>query len=46
MNLSDEVYKYLKDINNTIVLKDIVTRYKIKNINFYEKLLEFLSKNV
>ncbi len=46
MNLDDEVYKYLKDINNTIVLKDIVTRYKIKNINFYEKLLEFLSKNV
>jgi len=46
MQLNDEVYKYLKDINNTIVLKDIVTRYKIKNINFYEKLLEFLSKNV
>jgi hypothetical protein len=46
MKLGDEVYKYLKDINNTIVLKDIVTRYKIKNINFYEKLLEFLSKNV
>ncbi len=46
MSLNDEVYKYLKDINNTIVLKDIVTRYKIKNINFYEKLLEFLSKNV
>ncbi|EKE28444.1 MAG: hypothetical protein ACD_3C00058G0010 [uncultured bacterium (gcode 4)] len=46
MELGDEIYKYLKDINNTIVLKDIVTRFKIKNINFYEKLLEFLSKNV
>jgi uncharacterized protein len=46
MDLNDEIYKYLKDINNTIVLKDIVTRFKIKNINFYEKLLEFLSKNI
>ena len=45
MSLSEEVYKYLQDIKNTIVLKDIVTRFKIKNIYFYEKLLEFLSQN-
>lgn len=46
MNLNDEIYKYLKDIKNTIILKDIIARYKIKNIDFYEKLIEYISKNV
>lgn len=46
MVLNDEVYKYLKDIKNTIILKDVVSRFKIKNINFYEKLLEYVGKNI
>jgi len=46
MNLNDEIYKYLKDIKNTIILKDIISRFKIKNIDFYEKLIEYISKNV
>ncbi len=40
------VYDYLKSITNTIMLKDVVARYKIRNIAFLERLLEYLADNV
>ncbi len=46
LNLNDDVYVYLKDVVNTVVFKDVISRYKIRNIDFYEKLLIFLAKNI
>ncbi|MBU0722636.1 ATP-binding protein [Patescibacteria group bacterium] len=47
LDLKDEVvYGYLKSIYSTILLKDIVDRYKIRNIPFLENLVEYLADNV
>lgn len=40
------VHDYIKSLYNTIILKDIVKRYNIRNIDFLEKLLLFLSDNL
>ena len=40
------VYGYLKSIYNTIILKDIVARYSIRDIDFLERLVEYLSDNL
>ena len=40
------VYGYLKSIYDTIVLKDIVSRYSIRDIDFLERLIEYLSDNL
>lgn len=42
----DVVYGYLKSIYNTILLKDVVARYKIRNVAFLENLVQYLSDNV
>jgi len=39
------VYDYLKNVYNTILYKDIVSRYKIRNPAFLENLVEYLAKN-
>lgn len=45
--LSDEiVYGYLKSIYNTIILKDIVARYSIRDVDFLDRLVEYLSDNL
>lgn len=36
------VYGYLKNIYNSIILKDVVSRYNIRDINFLERLVEYL----
>ncbi len=46
LNLNDEVYIYLSDVVNTIIYKDIIRRFKIRNVNFFQNLLIFLSKNI
>lgn len=47
LELKEEiVYDYIKSIYNTILLKDIVKRYNIRNIDFLEKLISFLSDNI
>jgi predicted AAA+ superfamily ATPase len=40
------IYGYLKSIYNTILLKDIVARYNIRDIDFLERLVEYLSDNL
>jgi predicted AAA+ superfamily ATPase len=40
------IYGYLKSIYNTIILKDIVARYNIRDIDFLERLVEYLSDNL
>ncbi len=39
------VYDYLKNAYNTILYKDIVSRYKIRNPAFLENLVEYLAEN-
>ena len=42
----DIVSDYIKSIYNTILLKDIVRRYNIRNIDFLYKLLSYLADNI
>lgn len=47
LRLTDEiVYGYLQSIYNTIILKDVVARFRIRNINFLNRLLEYLADNI
>ncbi|MBU8910460.1 MAG: ATP-binding protein [Desulfobacterales bacterium] len=46
LNLEDEiVFDYLKNIYNSIILKDVVARYNIRNVNFLDRLVLFLADN-
>lgn len=46
LELNDEiVYNYLKSVYNTILLKDVVARYKIRNVSFLENLITYLADN-
>jgi len=47
LDLNDEVvYEYIKSIYNSIVLKDIVARYQIRNVFLLDNLNRFLADNV
>ena len=39
------VYDYLRNIYNTIILKDVVSRYNLRNVNFLDRLVRFLCDN-
>lgn len=44
LKLEDEqVYGYLKTIFNTIILKDVVARFNVRNIYLLERLVEYLA---
>jgi uncharacterized protein len=43
----EEVFdNYLRNIFNTIFLKDIVKQYEIRNVDFLERLIYFLADNI
>ncbi len=47
LKLTDQiVFEYLKNIYNTIVYRDIVNRYALRNGPFLEQLILFLSSNI
>lgn len=49
INLADDksvVNEYHKNIFDSIILRDIIARYKIRNINLLQDLITFLSDNV
>jgi len=47
LDLNDEqVFGYLKNVYDTVVLKDIVSRFAIRNINFLNRLIEYLANNL
>lgn len=47
LELNDEmVNEYLKSIYSTIVFRDVVARYNLRNTAFLEKLIQFLSENI
>lgn len=37
------VYEYLRNIHNTIILRDIVARFRIRNVNFLQDLINYLA---
>lgn len=41
----DEVLEYQNDVMSTVLLKDIILRYKIRNIPFLQNLLRYLADN-
>jgi predicted AAA+ superfamily ATPase len=44
---SKEVYyEYLRNIYDSIILRDVVARYKLRNVNTLQNLIQFLSDNV
>jgi predicted AAA+ superfamily ATPase len=44
--LEDEIVsEYLKNIYSTILFRDIVSRYNLRNTNFLEKLVQFIADN-
>lgn len=47
LDLEDSiVFEYLKSIYSTIVFRDVVTRYGIRNTAFLEKFILFLADNI
>jgi len=40
------VFDYLKNVYNTIILKDIVSRYQIRNVYFLDNLIKYIADNV
>lgn len=47
INLRQEdwvVYEYLKNIQDTIVLRDIIARFKVRNIHFLQDLIFYLAE--
>lgn len=45
--LEDEtVNEYLKSVYSTIIFRDVVSRYNLRNTAFLEKLIQFLSENI
>lgn len=45
VGLGDDATDYLRDIYNTILLKDVILRNKIRNIAFLENLTTFIADN-
>lgn len=49
INLRNEeriYYEYLSNVLDTIVLRDIVSRYKVRNVSFLQDLIRFLADNI
>ncbi len=45
--LTDEVaFEYLKNVFSTILYRDIVARYQIRNVNFLDRLARFTADNI
>jgi len=42
----DAVFEYLRNIFNTIILKDVVERYRIRNVTILRNLVLFLAANI
>lgn len=41
----DLIFEYLRNINSTIIYKDIISRFQIRNTYFLENLIHFLANN-
>lgn len=46
LEFEDEIiYGYLKSVYNTIILKDVVQRFNVRNVDFLNRLVMFLADN-
>ena len=46
LELKEEIVsEYMRNIYNTILLKDVVARYQLRNVAFLERLLKYLADN-
>lgn len=41
----DVIFDYLRNIISTIIYKDVLYRYKIRNIEFFDNLIRFVASN-
>jgi len=47
LSLTDEyAFEYLRNVYSTIMLKDVVQRENIRNVDFLEKLLHYIADNI
>lgn len=44
--LNNQAFEYLKSVYSTIIFRDVVTRYNLRNIAFLEKLVQFQADSV
>jgi uncharacterized protein len=44
--LSDQAFEYISSVYSTIVYRDVVSRYSLRNSQFLEKLVLFLADNI
>ena len=42
MNPGEQTRTYLLDVYNSIVMKDIIDRFKIKDLNLFQRILEYI----
>jgi predicted AAA+ superfamily ATPase len=42
----DLIKNYTRSLINSIILKDIISRYKIGEYSLFEKVLTFLAQNI
>ncbi len=43
---NEEKYEYLKDVYNTLIVRDITQKYKIRNVELLDQLNDFLMDNI
>jgi predicted AAA+ superfamily ATPase len=47
LELRDELaFEYLKNVFTSILYRDILTRYNIRNVNFLDRLIRFIADNI
>ena len=49
INLRDDenvYYEYLRNVFDSIILRDIIARYKVRNVHFLQNLIHYLADNV
>ncbi len=44
-NEEESIYRYLSDLNNTIVFNDLINRYKIKKENLFRSLVNYVLRS-
>lgn len=42
----ETIYSYLRSVYNTILLRDVVKRYKIRHVDFLDRLILFMADNI
>lgn len=40
------VYDYLRNVTNTILFKDVIARFNVRNVAFLERLVEYIADNI